>query len=47
MKVKIDFALTEFRVTKIVTWRCHLDDSAEGIKDMILCRDILTALISN
>ena len=28
LKVKIDFTLPEFSTSKIVTWNCHVDDSA-------------------
>ena len=44
LKVKIDFTSPELRATKTVTWNCHVDDSAKIRYDMILGRDILTAL---
>ena len=44
LKVKIDFTLPEFSTAKIVTWNCHVDDSARGRYDMILGRDLLTGL---
>ena len=40
----IDFCLPEFSVTKIVTWKCHADLSTNVIYDMILGRDLITAL---
>ena len=40
----VDFCLQEFSVTKIVTWRCHADDSTKIRHDMIPCRDLITAL---
>ena len=43
-KVNIDFFLPEFSATKIVTWKCHIDDSTNVIYDTILGRDLLTAL---
>ena len=44
LKLKIDFNLPKLSATKIVTWNCHADDSAKRRDDMILGRDILTAL---
>ena len=44
-KVNVDFCLPEFSATKIVTCKCHVDDSTTGIYDMILGRDLLTALV--
>ena len=35
MKVKIKFTLPELRVTKIMTWECHVDYSAKGIYNII------------
>ena len=40
----IDFCLPEFSATKIVMWKCHVGESTEGRYDMILGRDLLTAL---
>ena len=31
-------------MTKTVTWKCHIDESTTGRYDMILGRDLLTAL---
>ena len=42
-KVEANFCLLEFRMTKIVTWECHADESSEIRYDMVLGRDILTA----
>ena len=47
MKVKIYFTLPEFSATKRLAWECHVYDFAKGIHDMILGRDILTALVIN
>ena len=44
LRVKIDFTLPELSAIKIVTWNCHVDNSAKSRKYMILGRDILTAL---
>ena len=38
MKVKIYFTLPKFSATKIMTWECHVDDSAKGRYNMILGR---------
>ena len=39
------FLLLEFSATKIVTWKCHVDKSTNGRYNMILGRDLLTALV--
>ena len=44
-KANIDFYLPEFRAKKIVTWKCHVNESTNGRYDMILGRDLLTALV--
>ena len=44
LKLNIDFTLPELSATKIVTWNCHVDDSAKGIYDIILGRYIWTGL---
>ena len=43
-KVNVDFCLTEFSAAKIVTWKWHVDKSTTDRYDMILGRDLLTAL---
>ena len=43
-KANIDFCLPEFSTTKIVSWKCHVNSSMNIIYDMILGRDLLTAL---
>ena len=40
--IKLDFTLPALSATNVVTWKCHVYDSARGRNDMILCRDILT-----
>ena len=45
LKVKIYFTLPELSATKVVTWNHHVDDSTNGIYDMILGRDIWTDLV--
>ena len=45
IRVKIYFILPKIIITKIVAWNLHVGDSAKGIYDMILGRDILTELI--
>ena len=42
LKVKVDFTLPALSATNIVTWRCHMDDSAKGRYYIILGQDILT-----
>ena len=44
IKVKIYFTLPENSATEIVTWNCHVDDSAKGRYDMTMGKDILTSL---
>ena len=44
IKVKLYFTLPSLRATNIVTWKCHLDDSAKGRRDMILGQYLLTEL---
>ena len=41
MNVKIDFTLPGFRATKFLTWYCHGLESARGIYNTILGRDLL------
>ena len=43
-KHKLNFFLQEFSATKIVTWECHVRESTNSRYDMILGRDLLTAL---
>ena len=40
MKVKIYCTLPEFRVTKIVAWNCHVDNSANIRYNIIIGRYI-------
>ena len=42
--VNIDFTLPDFSAKKIVTWKCHVDESTEGQYDMIIGRELLTSL---
>ena len=44
LKVEIYFILPELSATKTVTWNCHVDDYAMGRNEMILGRDLFTAL---
>ena len=37
-KVKIDFTLPTLSATNVVTWKCHVYESARGRYDMILGR---------
>ena len=43
-KVKVDFTLLVLIATIVVTWKCHVDESAKGRYDMILGWDLLTEL---
>ena len=47
LKVKIYFTLPEPRVTKIVMWDCHVNDSTKGRYNIILGRDLLAVLLLN
>ena len=42
IKVKVYFTLPALSMTNVVTWKCHVDDSARGRYDMILGQYILT-----
>ena len=35
LKVKLDLTLTALIAMNVVTWKCHVDDSAKGRYDMI------------
>ena len=43
-KLKVNFCLTEFNMTKIVVWVFHMDDSTEIVYGLIPGRYYLTAL---
>ena len=47
IKVKIGFTLTGLSTKKIGRWNFHVDDSAKGRYDMVLDRELLTALSLN
>ena len=47
LKVRIDFILPKISAKTIVTWNCHVNESAKVRYDMILGVDILTDLILN
>ena len=42
LKVEVDFTLSELRDMDVVMWKCHVNDSAKGIKKKILGRYLLT-----
>ena len=42
--LNVDFFLPDFSATKIVMWKCHVNDSTNGRYDMILGRDLITTL---
>ena len=44
LNFKMDFTLPGFREKEILTCNFHVDDSAKGRYDIILAKDILTAL---
>ena len=44
-KVNVEFYLPKFVATKIVTWKLHVAKSTSNGYDMILGRDLLTALL--
>ena len=37
--------LPAFSATKIVTWKCHVNESTNGRYDMVLGKDLLTTLV--
>ena len=39
-KVQVDFNLPALRTMNAVTWKCHVDNYANGRYDMILGQDI-------
>ena len=43
--VNKDFCLPEFSATKIVSWECHVYNQTNIRYDMILGRNLLTALV--
>ena len=43
-KANIYLCLPDFIATKIVMWKCHVDKSTNGRYNIILGRDLLTAL---
>ena len=42
--LKLEFSLSVLSVTKILTWKCHVDESTTGRYGMIIGRDLLTKL---
>ena len=42
--VNVDLWIPEFSATKIVTWKCHVDESTNSRYDMNLGRDLLTSM---
>ena len=42
VKVKVYFTLPALSAKNVVTWKCHVDDSAKDRYDMILGRYLLT-----
>ena len=44
-KVNVEFSSPELSATKIVTWKFHFDESTNGKYDIILGRDLITALV--
>ena len=46
-KFKVEFTVPALSATDVVTWNCHVDDSAKGGYDMILGGYILTELLLN
>ena len=47
LKVKLYFTLLALSAMDVVTWKCHVDDSARGRYDAILGQDLLTGLWLN
>ena len=42
LKVKVNSTLPALSATNVVTWKCHVDDSAKGRYDTILGKYLLT-----
>ena len=42
LKVEIDFTLPTLSATNVVTWKCHVIESAKGRYDMTLGQDVFT-----
>ena len=42
--MNVDFCLPEFSATKILSWKCPVDNKINRSYDMILGRDLITAL---
>ena len=40
LNIKVDFTLTALSATNVVTWDCHVDDSAKDSYDIILGQDL-------
>ena len=40
LKVKADYTLPALNATNVVTWECHVNDSAKSSYGMILGRDL-------
>ena len=47
IKVTVDSTLPTLSMKNVMTWKCHVDDSAKGIYNMILGRYLLTELVLN
>ena len=47
IKIKVHFTFPALRATNLVTWKCHVDDSAKGRYNMILGWNLLTELELN
>ena len=41
LKVRVDFTLPVLSAMNVVTWKCHVDDSAKGRYNTILGQDII------
>ena len=44
LKVNVDFIVTALSATNVVTWKCHMDNSAKGRHEMTLVRYLWTYL---
>ena len=43
-KVNVEFTLPALSATNVVMWKCHVDDSARDMHDMVLGRDIFNII---
>ena len=45
IKVEVEFTLPELIATDVVTWKCHVYESAKGRYDIILGKDLFNRIM--